>query len=364
MKLVFLDTETTGLEKDDKICQIAYSFKNVEKSNGYTQRKINRVIRNKLVNPGVSISPEAAMTTGITDFIVKDSPKFIETIEYKELEVLAKEKNTFFLAYNAPFDINMLLKDKLDISHKQVIDVYRIAKYLYKNKTIKNRNGETVSLSNNKLQYFRYLLKFDEQEDFKKLTKSYGIDKIQAHDALSDIIVLEYFYHYLVKTFDLDFPKVLELSNKPVLEPNINFGNVFEKGTPFETCLTSTYEQYGKTKNGYDYLDWCVNNLSLSVDTEYSVKIHFFNNIVKGTIPYNNNFLKYLNFGLVFEKDSEVIEKAVNIIHQDMDYQKTIIQKFLNSMNKQYEDNKDKELGDFFPYLFLKRYTENFLLEQ
>ena len=152
---------------------------------------------------------------------------------------------------------------------------------------------------------------------------------------------------------------MLDLTSKPVLEPNITFGNVFEKGTNFNHCLNTTYEQYGRVKNGFDYLDWCSENLSLSVDTAYSIKIHFFNNLINGKIPYNHKFLKYINYGLVFETDIDKINQGLNIINKPFEYHSSLQEKFISSMDKQYNENVDKELGDWFPALFQKRYVEH-----
>jgi len=363
-KFVFIDTETTGLLREDRACQIAYSYNNFKRHYGNSLQTRERVTRNVMVNPQISISADASVTTGITNSMVMDKELFINTREYKELSLLAKEENTYFIAYNAPFDMDMLAKDGLDINPKNVIDLYRVVKHLYKNHTTTDRNDEEIPLSNNKLQYFRYLFNFDDKQNFKELVKDYGCEGVQAHDALGDIIVLEYFFDYVVDMFDLSLEEIIELSNKPVLEPNISFGNVFEKGTPFVECLTTTYEQYGRVKNGYDYLDWCSSNLSLSVDTEYSIKRHFFNLLIEDKIPYNNKFLKYINFGLVFETDQDKIEKGLEIIKQPLEYHQKLIKKFHDNMEKQYEENKNGELGDFFPFLFLKRFSENYLIEE
>lgn len=365
-KLVFFDTETSGLKKEDRICEVAYSYEEKSKSNYGSSFFLNkrRISATKLVNPQISITPEAAMTTGITDEMVYDKEVFKETKYYKNLIKLSKEKDTYFVAYNAPFDIDMFEKDDLFINHEKVIDLYRIAKHLYKKEFIEDRNGDKVPLSNNKLQYFRYLLKFDIQPEFKELLKSYGLERIDAHSALSDVLVLEFFFYYLYRKISQTkkvkdpFKKMVELSNTPVLEEFITFGNVFEKGKPYFECFRETYEQYGKLKNGYEYLDWCSSNMTFSIDTEYSVKIHFFNNLIDGVIPYNDKYLKYVNYGLVFEKNKEKAEKGLNLIHKKKEYLEVLKRKFKEKLEKEFEENMDKELGDKFPSLFLLRYLE------
>lgn len=358
--LVFGDTETSGLSISDRIVQLAYSYKYKPNthygSNFFIKPK--RFTIEELANPGVPIDPSAAMTTDIDDMDVQDAPKLVETRAFKELVELMKKPNTFFIAYNAPFDIDMLEKDGLFIPPERVIDLYRIVKHLYKETKIEDRNGNIVPLANNKMQYFRRLLKFDEKTDFQNLIRDYGLTKLHAHRAESDVIVLEYFFYYVMQEFDLTFEQMVELSNKPVLEPFIMFGNVFEKGTHFDEVLTTSYIQYGKEKQGYDYIDWASGNMTLSVDTGYSLKIHFFNHLVNGDIPYNPKFAKYINYGLVFETDPEKIESALNIIGQDPGFQAIARTKFKEKLDEEIEENLENELGDRFPALFLLRYLE------
>ncbi|MBT5490880.1 3'-5' exonuclease [bacterium] len=360
LKKIFFDTETTGLEVEDRIFELAFSYKDRKKSN-YGNNffyPIERYSHSSKFNPGLDISVEAAMTTNVMNNQVKGLAPFKDTDIQTTFKKLSEDKNYTFIAYNAPFDINMIEKEDISIDHKQVIDLYRVAKHLFKNETILDRNGEKKPLGSNKLQYFRYLFEFDEQPDFKILLKEYGLEEIKAHEALSDVIILEYFYHFIKKKFNLSIEEIKEFSQKPVLEPYISFGNVFEKGTSFETCFTSTYEQYGKTKNGFDYLDWCSNNLTLSVDTEFSVKMHFYFNIVQGNVPFLNKFERYLNYGIVFDTNEENIKTALKILKKDENYIEVLKSSFKSSMDKKYQENKNGELGDKFPYLFLSRYID------
>lgn len=359
--LIFGDTETSGLDTFDKIAQLAYSYIYRPKSN-YGQSfsiKPKRFTTETLCNPGVPINPEASASTGIFDIHVRDEKKLIETQAFKHLSDILKNDNVYFVAYNAPFDVDMLEKDGLFIPTRKIIDLYRVVKHLYKDFKTQNRNGDDVPLANNKMQYFRGFLRFDEQEDFNKLVNEYGLETIQAHTALSDVVVLEYFYHYIINEFNLSFEDLLELSNKPVFEPFITFGNVFEKGTPFKDCLTSTYEQYGRVKNGYDYIDWCSSNLTLAVDTLWSVNIHFFDALVNGDVSYNKKFNKYLDYGLVFERDAEKINKALTLLQKDIDYVDFLRDKFISNLEVEVEEKLDQELGDRFPSLFLLNYLNS-----
>ena len=362
-KLIFFDTETTGLEKIDRICEVALSYKYKYKYRyGNFNLPKKRYILEKLVKPPVSITPEAAMTTGITNEIVKDKELFKNTKEYKKIKTLLNEDNIYFIAYNAPFDQNMFYKEGLKIPKHKIIDLYRVMKHLYNGATKINRNGEKEPLANNKLQYFRYLLEFDKHEDFQLLVKDYGLNKIQAHTALSDIIVLEYLFYFIIKKFKLSFQDILNLSSSLVLEKNITFGNVFEKGKDFNSCFSETYIQYGKEKKGYEYLDWCSNNLNLSVDIEYSLKIYFFRNIINGNIEYKPKYLKYINFAICFEKNKEIIKKAINLLKEEgiiskdtsiNEHENYLKNKFIEKLKKEKEEKKDLELGEKYPTILM-----------
>ena len=60
---IFLDTETTGTDKDDRLCQIAFKTE-------------AGLIVNELFNPGKPISIEAMSIHHITNEMVMDKPLF------------------------------------------------------------------------------------------------------------------------------------------------------------------------------------------------------------------------------------------------------------------------------------------------
>ena len=73
-KLIFLDTETTGLELEDKICQVAYIVEGKE--------------YNELFKPELPIKFEAMAVTHITNKMVEDKPAFVGSGMFKHLEEL------------------------------------------------------------------------------------------------------------------------------------------------------------------------------------------------------------------------------------------------------------------------------------
>jgi DNA polymerase III epsilon subunit-like protein len=75
---IFLDTETTGTDEDDRLCQLAYKIE-------------DGTVVNELFNPGKPISIDAMSIHHITNDMVKDKPLFQSSETKKNLEKLLKE---------------------------------------------------------------------------------------------------------------------------------------------------------------------------------------------------------------------------------------------------------------------------------
>ena len=133
-KLVFLDTETTGLSSDGRLCQVAYKFQGKEVDS--------------LVKPPVPIEIEAMSVTHITNKVVEDEERFIDSGMQKDLIDIFSEGNVL-VAHNARYDAEILLKEDVDI--ELVIDTFKIAHHLDVDGSIPKYN----------LQYLRYYLDLD-----------------------------------------------------------------------------------------------------------------------------------------------------------------------------------------------------------
>ncbi len=208
-KLVFLDTETTGIEYQDRIFQVAYKFQNKE----YCE----------LFKPEVPISIEASETTGFVNADVENKIAFANSEMKKDLEKIFSDPQNIFIAHNAKFDIKMLEKEGLKFN--KVIDTLKIAQYL-------DPQGK---LNAYRLQYLRYAL------DLK-------IENAQAHNALGDVRVLEALFNRLflkMKESEKDEEKILakmiEISAQPVLIKKFSFGKY----------LGQTVLEVSKTDRGY-----------------------------------------------------------------------------------------------------------------
>jgi DNA polymerase III epsilon subunit-like protein len=190
-KLIFLDTETTGLETDDRLCQVAYKFKGQE--------------REDLFRPALPISVESMSISHITNQMVADKEAFINSGMFIELKNIF-EKDNILVAHNADFDVEMLKKEGLIVN--KTIDTFKIANYL-------DTVGEIPKYN---LQYLRYYFDFD-------------IPNAVAHNALGDIRVLEVIFDYYFKRMleekndeESVLREMMEISSQPILIKKFNFG--------------------------------------------------------------------------------------------------------------------------------------------
>ncbi len=219
---IFLDTETTGKEAEDRLCQLAYKTE--------TGTPVN-----ELFNPGRPISVEAMSINHITNEMVKDKPSFKGTETWQELQELLRSENNILVAHNAQFDVEMLKKE--DIAPQKFICTLKLARYLDKDGVIPLFN----------LQYLRYYL---------------GLNvEAQPHSAIGDIMVLEALFQRIhakaVDEFgDETTEKMVEISKSPVLIRRMPFGK--HKGQKMD-------------KVPRDYLEWLLTT-DLDEDLEYSVK--------------------------------------------------------------------------------------------
>ncbi len=190
--IIFFDTETTGIDEQDRLCQLAYK-------NGST-------IFCELYKPPLRIPPEASAVTHISNKMVADKPSFIESEHYEKIKNIFESDENIVVAHNAKFDVAMLAKE--GIKPKNVICTLRIARALDKENKIPQH----------KLQYLRYYLEIEIEA--------------QAHDALGDVLVMEKLFERLLeavkKEHKCDDEKALEImieiSARPSMMHAFSFG--------------------------------------------------------------------------------------------------------------------------------------------
>jgi len=239
MKIIILDTETTGNKEEDRICQLSYLVMN--------ENLEIEEIYNELVKPPLPISYEAMAVHHITNEMVEDKPQIKYTDAYKRLKELNSPENLIVI-HNAKFDLDMLKKEGFN-SFFKLIDTFRILKHL-------------LPEGKFSLQYNRYALGLYKKE--KDICKKYNIE-INAHDALGDVIVLGLLFEYIIRNFDKTFKELIELTTKPVLHDKFYQGkHKFEK---IKDVLIKDP----------DYIEYMLSLTDLDPDVKYSIEHHLEN---------------------------------------------------------------------------------------
>lgn len=213
--LVYLDTETTGIDKEDRLLQVAYKYK--------------EETFNELFKPPVPIKLPAMAVHHVTEKMIADKPAFIDSSTYDHLKTIAP--TSILVAHNAKYDLGMLEKEGIEFPRH--ICTYKLAKYL-----------DTGQYENHQMQYLRYF---------------YGIEiEATAHDALGDILVLELLFECLkneitIRTnlFSDDvIEKMVEITQQPMLYSKFNFGKF-----DFKKC-GMTIEQVAQSYEGRQWMTW------------------------------------------------------------------------------------------------------------
>ena len=193
--LVFLDTETTGNGPNDRLCEVAFSFKGREESS--------------LFKPPISIQVEAMAISHITNKMVENKEAFIGSDLHKRLANIFFQGN-ILVAHNASFDVGMLEKEGLKIEN--FVDTLKIAHYL----------DEKGKIPKYGLQYLRYFLDLD-------------IEDVVPHSALGDVRVLEKLFERLFQKMNDELKdeakvidEMLRISKFPILMKKFPFGKYKE----------------------------------------------------------------------------------------------------------------------------------------
>lgn len=205
MKIIILDTETTGGGSSDRICQLSFLVCNEDLE--------IEAIYNDLCTPPLPIGYEAMAIHHITPEMIEGKPTCKESNAFRALCELNHPSNLLVIQ-NAAFDLGMLAKEDF-ISKMQLIDTFRILRAFYPN------DGTSSSL-----QYKRYQWGLYKAE--KVQCDALGIS-LSAHDALSDVIVLKNLFEKL--SMDHSLPQMIIACEAPMILEYIPYGK--HKGKRF-----------------------------------------------------------------------------------------------------------------------------------
>jgi len=216
-KSIIFDTETTGVQIEDRIIQIGAIVVD-SKDREYLK------VYNELCSTDIPIKIDAMSVHGIREIELNGQPTFDQSSFVKTLNRLNSSEN-YLIAHNISFDLNMLVKEGFE-NKMQLVDTLQCAKHLWE---IGDKINNYI-VPNHKLQTLRYMMLT--QEDESKEASKYSID-IKAHDALSDVIILKLIlreiYIKIMKKYDLNsydeiMSKMVELTKLSVEVKIINFG--------------------------------------------------------------------------------------------------------------------------------------------
>ena len=221
-KLVYLDVETTGLDEEDRLCQVAFS--NEDESD---------VIYDRLFKPPLPIKVGAMAVSHITNTMVDEEEIFEGSPMQEELQELAQDH--IMVAHNAPFDMRMLEKEGVEFT--KYIDTKKLSHYLDKED----------EMESHRMQYLRYY---------------YGIEMPEAiaHSAEGDVAILREVHKKLVE--ELGNPSIeeqMEISSKPVLFHKFKFGKYNGNTISDIASVNPGYLEWlldQKKNSGQDETDW------------------------------------------------------------------------------------------------------------
>ena len=192
MRWLLVDTETTGISVNDKVCEMAY----VEIDDAFN------VIRsgNSLINPGIPIHYAASSINGITDVMVKDAPT-LEDYMLSEGSPLRGEVT--LIAHNLDFDFRFL-KAYTDDSVGKLCTL-KCARVLYPD-AANHKQGTLAAML------------------------GIQVAREKAHSADGDLDVLLQLLQCLCRDADTDLYGLLEVQRRPRPISKMPFGK--HKGVP------------------------------------------------------------------------------------------------------------------------------------
>lgn len=244
--IVFGDTETTGATEEDRIIQNAHAVALFNKEDNSIE--VKHYIE-EYIMPPLDIKPGAAVVHGIWKQDLIGAKPWIESQSKEELEFLC-DSGASYVAHNSPFDIKMLSKEGLVWPLHKIFDTLRVARNVYVDNTELESRG---------LQYIRYFYDFDSRPDFADFVKSFNIEKLQAHTALSDIVVLMYFFKFIFEEkLVSSLEELFELSYKITYEDILNYGNALPKDEKLSILVTGSYLNRGKLTPNINWFYWAL----------------------------------------------------------------------------------------------------------
>ena len=186
-KLLFLDVEATGLDEEDRICQIAYREPGFDPVEG-------------LIKPPVLVNLVATSINNITNEMLVNEPSFEDSINNEQLTSM--QDTHIMVCHNTQYDAGMLKKEGIEFT--ETICTLKLVHHLDKECKLEKHN----------LSYLRYYFKLDIEAN--------------AHNALDDVIMLEAVFEKIMGmmagTEEEKIRRMIEISAQPTLYRRMPFG--------------------------------------------------------------------------------------------------------------------------------------------
>jgi len=251
--LYFLDVETTSLDMEADITQLSMYNKNITLNDYFLTDK--------------EIWIEAMEKTGIDkEFLEKNAKtSFKDSDTLNILKDIFSNEDNIIVCHNADFDLWQLYKYWLTPKH-----------YICSLKSAKNVFPEMESF---RLWYLRYYFNDISKNLILQLQNNLKIEKIEAHDSMSDVIILYAVFTILYKNlqerwlnWEDIYKKMIKYTNEPILLSKIRFWK--HKGKSFEELVNNS--------DWYQYLEWLLKDNEkkkndweqVDEDLLYTVKYH------------------------------------------------------------------------------------------
>ncbi len=250
MKYIILDTETTGVDEEDRIIQLSYLVTDAEGN--------ILEMHDDLCTAPLDIKFDSMAIHHITPEMIEGKPACVETKAFARLNELNVPENTLVIQ-NAEFDEAMLAKEGF-VSQMKLIDTYRILRKKY---PLNTPHG---------LQHKRYELGLYKKEP--ALIEELGVE-VRAHDALGDVVVLKLFLEHLLSDGQ-SHEEMVELCSGPIMLDIMTFGK--HKGKTFEEIALND-------RNSMQYM---IDTFDLDGDLRYTMEkiMEETKSQIKITIPF------------------------------------------------------------------------------
>jgi len=210
--LYCVDVESTGVDlKNDHLIQLAFLKVTDDTVEAF----------NDLCYTDIEMNDTVVAVHGITNAMLEDKYWTYETDSFLELEKGNQSEN-YFIAHGLSLDMAMLEHEELTI-RMQTIDTDKCARLLLP-------DADSYKLGD-------LILRYDLTPRAEAVARKAGIERLDAHDALSDAVWHYVLLEMLIDKVDGEIVKLVSLTAEPMMLEKITFGRY--KGKSFEEVFVA-----------------------------------------------------------------------------------------------------------------------------